>query len=286
MTENLPAQAIKSVGPRFEETVRGLGWRMKFEAEARFLMQHIEKPDSRLNECDPRSFGEVMLTVASIGVSLNPALAHAYIVPYAKRATLVIGYRGLVDLALEEGAIQWIQGHVVREGDEFDYEYGLEPFLKHKPKGEGKGRITAAYCVWKAADGTKLFDVMTADDLQKVRSSSKAANSPAWTKWSDQMSIKAVIRRASKLWKKSERFARVIEHDEREFEDAEVVGDTISTEQLEALEALIPAGQTGAALRARIGVAYDISALADLPAESYDTVVEMLKAATQQRRKA
>jgi recombination protein RecT len=280
-------QQIKSIAPQFEDTVRSLQWRMKFEAEARFLMAHVANNDD-LASCDAKSFGEVMLTVASLGVSLNPALKHAYVVPYKRRATLAVSYMGLASMAMDDGCVQWLQGAVVREGDEFEYERGLNPVLRHKPAPANQGPFVAAYCVWQTADGTRLFEVMEEPELQKVRKASKAPNSPAWSTWGDQMRIKAVIKRASKLWKKSDRFAQAVAQDDRDHGGTDAVGDdvmTISIEQAEQITSMIPPGQKGATLTARICAAYDIASISDLPAESFETVVGQVKAATEQRRR-
>src|SRR5690606_20653729 len=74
----------------------------------------------------------------------------------------------------------------------------------------------AAYVVAKFTNGEIHREVMPRRDIEKTREASKSgngANSP-WTKWYDQMAIKAVIKRAAKLLPtSSDRLDRVIDHD-------------------------------------------------------------------------
>ena len=51
-------------------------------------------------------------------------------------AQFQLGYRGLIDLARRTGEITSVYAHEVYEGDEFEYSYGLDKDLKHKPIGE------------------------------------------------------------------------------------------------------------------------------------------------------
>ncbi|MBJ8108050.1 recombinase RecT, partial [Bacillus cereus group sp. N8] len=55
------------------------------------------------------------------------------------RYRFIIGYNGMIDLAIRSGHIQSIYAHAVYENDEFESELGLHPGLKHKPSFGERG---------------------------------------------------------------------------------------------------------------------------------------------------
>jgi recombination protein RecT len=59
---------------------------------------------------------------------------------------LIVGYRGLIDLARRSGQIESIEAHVVHENDRFTCRYGLDPKLEHEPCWQGDpGPVKAVY---------------------------------------------------------------------------------------------------------------------------------------------
>jgi recombination protein RecT len=52
-----------------------------------------------LQQCTPKSIAVSALRAATLGLSVDPALGKAYLVPFKNEATLVVGYKGLIDLA-------------------------------------------------------------------------------------------------------------------------------------------------------------------------------------------
>ena len=89
---------------------------------------------------------------------------------------------------------------VVHENDEFDYELGDEPFIKHKPTLGDPGKVIAAYSVCTLKTGEKSREVMSVAAIEKVRAVSRAKDSKfgPWVNWYDEMCRKTVARRHSK----------------------------------------------------------------------------------------
>jgi recombination protein RecT len=69
-----------------------------------------------LAACDPMSVLGAALIAASLHLSLNPSLGHAYIVPYKGLATFQLGYLGYVQLFLRSGQAALINAVAVKEG--------------------------------------------------------------------------------------------------------------------------------------------------------------------------
>lgn len=164
----------------------------------------------KLMNCTTESLFGAVVTCAQLGLEPNTPMGHAYLIPFEnKRAgrfdvQVIFGYRGLIDLARRSGQIVSIAAHAVREKDDFDYEYGLDEKLKHKPASGDRGAITHFYAVAKLRDGGHAFEVMTRSDVEKIRDNSqnyKFARDKAATVWGqhfEPMGRKTAIRQLFK----------------------------------------------------------------------------------------
>jgi len=135
---------------------------IKWERESQFCIQAIQSNDylSKIAQSNPASFQNAIINVATIGISLNPASKHAYLVPRDGRVCLDISYMGLLHLAMATGSILWGQCKIVRENDSYESN-GLDkaPTHKYNPFSE-RGEIIGAYCTVKTSDGDYLTDEM------------------------------------------------------------------------------------------------------------------------------
>lgn len=155
----------------------------------------------KLLECEPRSILRSVIEIVQLGLEPGGPLGHAYLVPYGKQCTAILGYRGLIALARRSGSVESVYSEIIYEGDEYTLEYGSDPKLVHKPKlGGQSGPAIAAYCVAKFVGGGQHIEVMTAAQIDGIRARSKASGSGPWvTDWAE-MARKTVVRRASKYW--------------------------------------------------------------------------------------
>ncbi len=124
----------------------------------------------KLQECSPQSFLGAMMQAAQLGVEPNTPLGQAYLIPYRNHGILEcqfqLGYKGLIDLAYRSGSIRDISAHVVYSGDGFEFEYGFEPKLIHKPAMTDRGTPIAYYAVYHTKDGGGNFVVMSQEDIE------------------------------------------------------------------------------------------------------------------------
>lgn len=186
---------------------------LNFERECHFALQQITKSDYTLETARKNqvSLKNAIENVAAIGISLNPAEAHAYLVPRDSAICLDISYRGLVKLATDAGAIEWAKAVLVYEGDTFKWRGPAEQPI-HEADVFAKDRINASnplenlkggYCLAKLPDGSYMVDVMTGDEILAVKESSKAKKGPWNGKWAGEMAKKTLVKRASKSWPQS-----------------------------------------------------------------------------------
>lgn len=187
----------------------------------------------QLAQCTRDSFLGGMMLAAQLGLEPNTPLGQAYLIPYRNNKKGVtecqfqIGYKGLVDLAYRSGEVASVQAHCVYANDEFDYELGLDPVLKHKPAARNRGDLIAVYAVFKLKNGGYGFEVMGVDDINAhMRKYSKAANkgSSPWQTNFDEMAKKTVLKRVLKLAPLRSEFARGVVADGGTF-DAKIEDD-------------------------------------------------------------
>lgn len=154
----------------------------------------------KLLDCTPRSLLGAVIQCAQLG--LEPGvLGHAYLIPYGQDVQLVIGYRGLIQLARRSGEISTVNAHEVYSEDKFSYRYGLNPELNHTPSETAKrGDITHFYAVVKLKDGGAQFEAMTKAQVDAHRDRySRAAKQGPWVTEYVEMGKKTVLRRVLKL---------------------------------------------------------------------------------------
>jgi recombination protein RecT len=182
---------------------------MDAERFTRIAMGSLRK-NPKLLQCEPASFLSACLQVASLGLEPDTPLGHAYLIPYGKEVTLVVGYEGYIDLAYRSGVVVAIHANVVRDGEEFEWREGSDPFINHKPSAtpqtytSGKqtylsGRdVTHAYAVAQLLAGGKVQVVMMKSELDAIRTRSRASHDGPWVTDICAMYKKTAIRQLRK----------------------------------------------------------------------------------------
>lgn len=179
----------------------------------------VYNKNPKLAECNPASVIECLLSCAQIGLETDDARGLAYLIPYDKKCTLVIGYKGFALLAYRSGMVANIEPRIVREFDEFDVRYGTDSGIRHVPRlVTDAGKATAVYCVVTLKDGSKHFEVMTMEQVNaiKERSSGYIAYKKGWAKSSpwvsdfEEMAKKTVFKREAKYLPLSDEFQQAV----------------------------------------------------------------------------
>jgi recombination protein RecT len=78
------------------------------------------RESKQLQECQPESIYLSALRAATLKLSTDPATGQAYIVPFKGRATLIVGYKGLYDMAVRTGKYRYINVGPIYEGQEVE----------------------------------------------------------------------------------------------------------------------------------------------------------------------
>ncbi len=203
--------------PKVQQQIKAaLPRHMTAERMARIATTEMRKVP-KLAQCDPMSFLGAVIQCAQLGLEPGNALGHAYILPFEKRAKVggqwrterveaqvIIGYRGMIDLARRSGQIVSIDARAVYEGDKFNCQLGLDAKLEHEPDWQNPNRavpdkLRFVYAVAKLKDGGIQFDIMSRAEVEGVRARSKAAESGPWVTDYSAMALKTVVRRLFKF---------------------------------------------------------------------------------------
>ena len=169
------------------------------ERFARSIILAAARSPALLN-ADKASIFLAAQQAAQLGLDCSGTLGSAYLVPYGGKVTLVIGYRGLIDLARRSKEIVSLQAQVVHAADRFEVTLGTEPSIVHVPAFgvDDRGDVTAAYAVAELVGGGRQFEVMTRGQLEAIRRRSKASGSGPWVTDTEEMFRKTVLRRLAK----------------------------------------------------------------------------------------
>jgi len=196
---------------------------VNFEREAGFAIQMVTANDyiQKVAIANPQSVRNAVTNIAAIGISLNPAKKQAYLVPRKGVICLDLSYMGLLHLAIDSGSIKWGQAKLVHEADIFSLN-GLDqlPLHKYEPFSKSRGEIIGVYVVVKTADGEYLTDPMSISDVNDIRDRSEGwkaylkdnTKTCPWVTDPGEMIKKTVIKRAYKLWPKTDRLDKAIHY--------------------------------------------------------------------------
>lgn len=205
---NLPAtQQNKPISP-FDQ-VRGLLERMGPQI-ARALPKHLTpermtrialtelRKVPKLLTCNPESFCGAIMACSQLGLEPGSALGQIYLIPFGKDVQVILGYKGMIELARRSGQIISLSAHEVHKNDFFEFEYGLTEKLRHVPNLQDRGELIAVYAVSHFVGGGHQIEVMSKQDVDKVRARSKSGNSGPWVTDYNEMAKKTVVRKLFK----------------------------------------------------------------------------------------
>jgi recombination protein RecT len=227
-----PKSLLSLIEGSMKELKRALPSHLSPERMVRIALTSI-RLNPELAKCTPESFLGSLFTLAQLG--LEPVAGRAYLLPFnnkrkignewktIKEVQAIIGYRGLADLFYRHESSVSIDMQTVKENDLFDYMYGTESYLNHKPSQGERGPTIGYYAVAKMNNGGSVFRYMTwSDAMEHGKKHSKSydkyknefnAYSP-WAKEPDAMCMKTVLIQLSKLLPLSIEMQRAIAADE------------------------------------------------------------------------
>jgi len=155
---------------------------------------------------------------ASLGLEIDGVLGHAYIVPFKGEATLIPGYLGLKELAYRSSRISSVVMQEVFQGDEFEFELGTSPWIKHRPTDAASvSTVTHVYAIVNTTTAGVIPKVMSWAQVENHRNKFSKGYTRADSSWQTNpvaMGLKTVLRKAMKLAPLSPEIQRLLQQDE------------------------------------------------------------------------
>lgn len=154
-----------------------------------------------LQKCTPKSIAVSAMRAATLRLSVDPSLGKAYLMPFKGAATLVVGYKGLIELATRTGKYRYINVGPVYEGEtvEEDRVSGMHKLSGHKQSGKVIGYIAA----FEMLNGYAKTLYMTLEEIHvHARKHSKSYDNPnsLWKKNPEVMERKTPLRILLQTW--------------------------------------------------------------------------------------
>lgn len=168
---------------KYEDNVKQLLGRKYGMSANEFMVKALNavKKNPELLKCTPQSLYGSILYFAEIGLPFNTPEQFGYILPYKQKgvmeATPIIGYKGLVEIAYRNPKMKSLRIQAVYENDDFEYEYGTEEYIKHKPTHGVRGALKAVYAIAKMENIEPMFIVVHKNELLKIQRLSKSGGS-------------------------------------------------------------------------------------------------------------
>jgi recombination protein RecT len=171
----------------------------------------------KLQDCTRESLLRCLMDCSALGI--EPDGRRAHLIPYKDQCTLIIDYKGLIELVRRSGDVAAIRAETVCENDGFDWENGT---ITHRIDWrKSRGEVQAVYAEAKLASGETQTAVMTLDEVNGIRDRSQGytyarnnKKSHPWiTDWGE-MAKKTALRRLIKLLPLSVEIADAVERDD------------------------------------------------------------------------
>lgn len=224
LTPNVKMQNL--LNKMLPEIEKAIGKVMTADRFARIALT-LYNSNELFYSADTKSFLACLMQSAQSGLEPNTVLGEAYIVPYKnnKQGTVEVsfqlGYKGLLKLAHNSGQFEAIYAHEVREGDRFEYSYGLHKDLIHIPADIPSEKVTHYYAVYKLKNGGFDFVVWSKERVEQHAKTfskqytwnGKVNSNSVWAKNFDSMAKKTVIIDVLKYAPKSVEMARAMQED-------------------------------------------------------------------------
>ena len=241
-----PATITEMIQTSAKELGKAMPAHMNPERMVRIALTAI-RLNPKLTQCTPESFLGSLFVLAQIG--LEPIAGQAYLLPFRNnrkvgnswRSTMevqaLIGYKGMATLFYRHESSLTIDMQTVCANDLFEYEYGTNAFLKHKPALGDRGPAVGYYAIATMKGGGTKFHFMSKDQClehgkkhSKVYDKDKKDFMPKspWKDDVDAMCMKTVLIQLAKLLPRSVELQRAIAVDETSREYRSGIKDALS----------------------------------------------------------
>lgn len=185
--------AVEKMAPQFKAALPA---HIPVERFVRTTLTAVQtNPD--LMEADRRTLFAAATRAAQMG--LLPDGREGAIVTFGGECRFMPMLGGILKLVRNSGELASIDAQIVYKNDGFTYRPGIDLLPQHTPDWFGdRGEIVGVYAVAKMKDGAAYVEILSKNQVEKVRNVSRSKNSGPWVAWWEEMARKTAIRRLAK----------------------------------------------------------------------------------------
>lgn len=259
----------------------------------------------KLNLCERKSILGSALKSVGMGLSFDPNLGFAYVIPYNDNstgesiATFQMGVKGFIQLAQRSGQIRKLNAMSIVEGEFKGRDAFGDPIIEFLPEQERiKGEVIGYMAGLQTTSGFEKIIYWTLDDVKKhaetysqsYRNAIKynKKNNVVWIDNFDKMAEKTVLKALiSKYAPMSTELQEAIKYDQSAIildpetgkeeidyiDSKEVIVETINKEQVLELASAIPKDIDSKQVLKEIG----FKSFKDIPNENFEKILEQIK---------
>src|SRR5438309_3629772 len=188
-------QNLTQMAPQFEAA---LPKHISVEKFTRVALTAIQNNPDLAVKADRRSLFGACVRLAQDG--LLPDGREGAIVMFGDKAQAMPMIAGVLKKIRQSGEVAKVSAQVVYEKDEFVWHLGFDEDVTHNPPplDQPRGKPIGAYATAVLKDGSRLLEVMSLEEIEKVRAVSRAKGNGPWVQWWGGRARKTVMRPLSK----------------------------------------------------------------------------------------
>ena len=174
----------------------------------------------KLQKCDPFTICGCVVQASLMGLEPSSVLGECFLVPFWNKranrgkggyeAQLVVGYQGKIKLVSNTGELLGVRAAVVRQHDEFEFDDGIDPFVRHRYFHlKDRGPVVGYWAGARLKNGFTSVVYMTVAEIEEHRDRFAMTRSKEggvfglWMEHPESMALKTVIHKCLKYVPKS-----------------------------------------------------------------------------------
>lgn len=224
---------IGTMEPIFQRSLPDHMTAMKFAQHAKIAVAK----DAKLQEAERASIYSAIQEAAQDGLFLDGREAAILVFNvnvgseqtprWIKRAKYMPMVQGILKKVRNSGELATLASQVVHEKDKFRFWVDdTGEHIQHEPVAFGdRGPMVGVYAMARLRDGSNYAELLSKEQVEKVKAKSKAQKSLMWTDFMEEGWRKSAIRRLSKRLPMSSDVVMVIQRDD-DLYDLETPADT------------------------------------------------------------
>lgn len=236
MKIDLPSPANKLAASVFPNMHRFEGF-MNSHVEPVLMMRAIADEINGLDDTrvsDKASVVRAAINTCVLGLVPGASLGHSHFVPFKGKVSLIVGYKGYIELAIRSGQLAIVHTpQVVLKGEQFRQwsdEQGNH-FMHEIPAIERditKPNIIGAYVAYTTVTNQHGFTWVPRSDIDQIKQQN------VWLSHFASMCLTVPVRRAAKFWRRTSELSRALRlADENEMDSEQSCPEAVGVPEYE-----------------------------------------------------